>query len=1114
MNAHPLSAPSDATATGSAHVGTATVLFADVVSSTELRARIGEEAADDLRVAHDRLFSTAIASHAGTVVKHTGDGVMATFNAAVDAVGAAVAIQQAIDSHNRRGHAEPFAVRVGISVGDVSHVDEDCFGLPVIEAQRLESAAARGQILCADIVFRLTRGRGGYEFTSVGDLVLKGLPDPVPAMEVGWAPVVPVAMPRDTPLPSVLSGPRVFPLAGRESELAALVDAWKGAAEGARRVVFVAGEPGIGKTRLAVETALVARSQGAFVLAGRCDEELARPFQPFVEALRFQVGLADDVPASWLGPLGGDLVRLVPELPDQVSGLGAPLRADLEAEQARLFDAVTGWVRATAASAPLLLVLDDLQWADRPTLQMLRHLVRETPNDPLCVIGTYRSTGLDRKHPLAMLIADLQRDGTASRLGLDGLTGDGVGELLGRAAGHDLDDEGRRFAATLVDETGGNPFFVSEIVRHAVESGALVVRDGRWTRAPTATDFGLPESVRDLINRRVARLDDETQRLLVTAAVIGHEFELPILAAAASMQEEPALDGLDGARTAGLVDEVGPDRYRFGHALVRATLLEELTTTRRLRLHRSIVETIERLHGGDLDAYVAELAYHSGQFGSTDPERARHYAVRAGERAYATAAAEDAVAWFERALELTDAGDPLIRVQLLTRIGRAEVASRTGEPRGHLRDAARLAHAHDLPVELAEALLVNVRASVAEGDEPDTERIELLEHALAHLEDEPALRARTMGALARELVIAGDRSRRGPLLDEARALAENSGDPLAIVDVASCSFDAFAFSTFAPGRLQQERAHVADALAAARTLDEPYWVAPMLLWSSVLAGVANDGEQYRAFTAALTELGATSGMTHAGQIVFPQMLATLEGRLVEAEALTVEMAHASAIAPQERLAYTAIGQLGIRREQGRLAELVPVFRLVAGRRPQGAPTLAFLLAETGELDEAADLLRDARSRRFRDVPDDLTWAFVTAMWAEAAALVRDRDAAAQLHALLDPLDGTLCGTGGIWCGPTARLLARFEDLLDDPDAADRHHANAVEQSHQLATPVWVARCQLDWAASRLARGDAERAHALVDAADSTIATLALPALHHQSTDLRQQLGSRSAEPPA
>jgi len=233
------------------------------------------------------------------------------------------------------------------------------------------------------------------------------------------------------------------------------------------------------------------------VLAGRCDEELDMPYQPFVEALRFQVDLGDELPLAWLGPLAGELTRLVPELSGHLAGLPPRLSSDPESERARLFDAVTAWLHATTSSVPVMLVRDDLHWADRPTLQLMRHLVRETANDALLIVGTYRSTDLDRAHPLAATLADLRREGSVERLALDGLTGDGVADFLGGAAGHDLDEAGMALAQAVSTETGGNPFFVGEIVRHLVESGA--------PGAPRRPVGERPDPRRDRPARRGAR---------------------------------------------------------------------------------------------------------------------------------------------------------------------------------------------------------------------------------------------------------------------------------------------------------------------------------------------------------------------------------------------------------------------------------------------------------------------------------------------------------------------------------------------------------------------------------------------------------------------------------
>ncbi len=1089
-------------------VDTATVLFSDVVESTAIRSRVGEEAAETLRLTHDALLRAAVESQRGTVVKHTGDGVMATFSAAVDAVAAAVAIQQAVDSHNRRSDQERFEVRVGISVGDVTFAADDCFGLPVIEAQRLESSTVGGKILCAEIVRHLARGRGGYEFESVGEIALKGIPDPVPAVEVRWAPVVQVAMARETPLPPVLAAPSVFDLAGRAAELAVLVDAWKESAEGHGRVVLLSGEPGIGKTRLATETALVARRNGALVLAGRCDEEMGVPYQPFVEALRFQTALGDDIPVDWFGVLPGELVRLVPELADRVP-VEPSLRADPESERLRLFDALTSWLRTTAASVPVLLVLDDIHWADRATLLMLRHLVQETVRDQLLIVGTYRSTDLDRSHPLSGMLADFRRDDRVARLALDGLAADGVAELLERASGHELDEPGAQLANAVFAETAGNPFFVGEIIRHLVESGALVRRDGRWTSDFTLADIGLPEGVREVVGRRVNRLDEPAQRLLSVAAVIGQEFGVPLLAAVGGVDEDAALDLLDAARAAGLVNEVGLDRYRFGHALVRATLLEEITTSRRVRTHRKIGEALEARHAGDLDSVMTDLAYHFGEAAAADPAKAVAYASRAGDLAFAASAPDDAVRWFALAREHLDGGDDDVEtdVDLLTRLARAEWSAGVGDARGHLREAVRRAHAAGLRRAMIDALLVPVRTSFNEEQESDPEKVALLEHALGFLDDDPALRARVLGMLAIELVFVGDTTRRGPLLDEARELARRSGDPLTVVDVSLCDFNARPRSTLSAQQAATDRLASAEALAAARKLGDAERLAAMYLQNFFAVYICGDGAQARAHADALAQLHADGNPVALRMLLMAeQMLATLEGRLIEAEALSIEQFDVwrkAGIA--EAITYRSTEQLAVRREQGRLAEIIPGWQRFVGQHPRDASsrgTVAFAMAESGDLDTAAQMLEDTSRAGFATMSDDAGWPLAIATWSEVAVHVRDRDAALALHELVTGYDGLAVGTGGIGLGPASRLLALLETLLARPADADRHFEASIAKAQELMSPVWIARCQLDWATALRDRAETARARHLVDAADATIGSLTLPALQEQSARLR------------
>jgi class 3 adenylate cyclase len=459
------------TGPGSARVETLTVMFTDLVDSTGMRVRLGEEQAERVRERHDRLVRAAVVANRGRIAKHMGDGVMAVFTGASDALGAAVALQQDLHAENLRGrNTVLLAVRIGISAGDVTVEGEDCFGLPVVEAQRLEAAAQPGQVLVSGLVSALAHGRGGHELRPLGRVELKGLEHPVDAEEVVWHPRPAVS---EAPaLPPRFADRGAFPFTGRVKEAEALVGAWSTVISGGTRLVLMSGEPGIGKTRLAAETATGIADKGGMVLAGRCDELVGAPYQPFAEALRFRMGQPGG--GESLGPAPGELVRLVPELADVVPGLPSPLMASPDAERLRLFEAVRGWVAALAAASPVVLVLDDLHWADAGTLLLMRHIVVTDPVPQLLVLGTYRDTDLDRTHPLSGMLGELRRRAEVTRVVLEGLDTGEVTDLMSRAAGHELGDDGLTLAVEVRAETGGNPFFIGEVLRHLAESGAIV----------------------------------------------------------------------------------------------------------------------------------------------------------------------------------------------------------------------------------------------------------------------------------------------------------------------------------------------------------------------------------------------------------------------------------------------------------------------------------------------------------------------------------------------------------------------------------------------------------------------------------------------------------------
>ena len=427
-----------------ATVETVTVLFTDLVGSTSLESRVGPAKADELRREHFSLLADALEeSEGGREVKNTGDGLMAVFPSAAGATDCAVSIQQRFERRNRDAE-EQLAVKIGTAMGDATREGDDYFGMPAILAARLCAAAAGGQILVAELVKMMVGGRGDQTFTSVGALELKGIPEPMETYEVGWEPI---GRERPAiPLPQLLSGVPAIGYVGRQAERDQLAADWAAARDGERRTVLLSGEPGIGKTRLASYLALEAHAAGGVVLCGRCVEDLGAPYGPFIDALSHLVEHApDQLLREHVERHGSELSRLVPGLTTRVAD-APPLReSDPETERYLLLGAATGLLEAASEHDPLILLLDDLHWADKPTVLLLKHLTSSANPARLLVIGTFRDSDVGRGHPLSELLADLHRAEGVERIALKGLGEADVVAIMEAAAGHEMDEVGLRW---------------------------------------------------------------------------------------------------------------------------------------------------------------------------------------------------------------------------------------------------------------------------------------------------------------------------------------------------------------------------------------------------------------------------------------------------------------------------------------------------------------------------------------------------------------------------------------------------------------------------------------------------------------------------------------------
>jgi len=431
---------------------------------------------------------------------------------------------------------------------------------------------------------------------------------------------------------------------GRQGEMEELKEALEDAMSGRGRLVMLAGEPGIGKTRTAQELAAHAETLGAQVLWGRCyEEEGTPPYWPWLQSLRSYIQQRDpEKLLSEMGPGAADIAEIVPELRHKLTDLETPPALEPEQARFRLFSSITNFLKNAAQSQSLMLVLDDLHWADRSSLLLLEFLAREIQSSPLLVLGTYRDVEVSRGHPLSQTLGGLIREQRFLRVQLSGLAEPEVEELI-QKTGPVRPPPG--LSATIHRRTEGNPLFVSEIIR-------MLPSD----RSEGGGDYltSIPEGVRDAIGRRLNLLSEGCNQVLTVASVVGREFDFQLLNALTDdLTESSLLELLDEALAAHVIEELaeGRERYQFSHALIQETLSEELSTSRKVRLHARIAEALEEIYGANVEAHAAELAYHCAEAEPVlGPEKLVHYSLLAGEQALAAYAWEEAQAHFERAL--------------------------------------------------------------------------------------------------------------------------------------------------------------------------------------------------------------------------------------------------------------------------------------------------------------------------------------------------------------------------------------------------------------------------------------------------------------------------------
>jgi class 3 adenylate cyclase len=1075
------------------------VMFTDMVGSTELSQGHAPDVAQDLLRAHFAILRQALTETGGTEVKHLGDGLMAAFQSASAAITCAVLMQQGTELDNRT-RAQPIGLRIGLSGGEVLPEDGDYFGDPVVEAARLCAACEGGQILASQVVPLMSGRRNPHECRVLGRRVLKGLHESVEIVEVCWEPLADTST--VIPLPERLAARVSAPVVGREPELALLDEAFARVTSAERpELLLVAGEAGLGKTTLVAEAASRCSARGASVLFGHCEQDFARPYQLFAESLGHYVTHAPEAElVAHVADHGPELVRLVPGLRDRLAELVPSKATDEETERYLLFSAAVGLLSEASARAGVVLVFDDLQWADSASLALLRHLLTADQPMHVLVLGTYRDDELPRAPELRETLGVLRRRGPIARVELTGLDGAGIVLLMEAAAGHQLDHDGMDLARAVQRETDGNPFFVTEILRFLAETGAIGRDDtGRWTASGSLDVRALPDSVREVIGGRAARLGSTAERALSVAAVIGRDFDLELLARATGATHDDVLDLLDDAAAAALVREVadGTGHYRFSHSLVQHTMYENLGPTRRARAHQQVAVALEELCAGEPGPRVGELARH--WVNATQPidlTKAIRYSRLAGAAALRALAPGDAVRYFSQAIDLDarrDASDPVLSIDLAIGLGTAQ--RQVGDPsfRDTLLDAARRADEAGESARLVAAVLANNRGFYSAVGATDADKVALLEKALATLPADDCDRALVLATLCSERAHGSALEHRRALADEAVTIAQSCGDDATIVRV----LNHLGVPLQVPHLLELALVRTIDALARAERLGDPallYWAA---MWRAETAARAGDMEEMERCLKihAETTRQLDQPIFRWGCTFAQGLRALIAGDTDAAEQLATEALAIGTESGQPDAGTIFGAQLMIvHGQRGTMSELIPLVEEMATTTPDISPwlfgsLLAKAHAEADRNEEAAGYLDRFAAADF-DLPFDQVWLTGMVDYAEAAIECRSRRHAGPLYDRLRPFATQLPATGASALPPVSSYLGGLATVLGRYDEAEAHLAESAAMSRRMGAKFFAARTDLlsgRLYAVREEPGDADRARERLTAATDAAA---------------------------
>jgi len=862
-------------------------------------------------------------------------------------------------------------------------------------------------------------------------------------------------------------------IAGRARELDVFRAAFSRMLSGRRQLVLISGEPGIGKTRCAEALADMAEDQGALVLWGRCREEAgAPPYWPWVQILRAYVAASslDEVRLN-MGTAANHIAALVPELVEAShrTHLASEALGDANPARFRTFDAIGQFLLKATQQVPITLVLDNLHWADAPSLSLLEFVTQELTRSRLLLVGTYRDSDIS-KTPLLSTLGGLSRESDVQRVHLAGLSRTAIGEVAERMCGIALSEA---VIGTICQQTDGNPLFAIELIKVLIDESAGA--------GITIVSKKIPAGVRETIARRLIRLSARCNDLLSIAAVYGRQFTAREIAAAADEDVQEVLTGLEPAIQAGIVQsnaEVAGS-YQFTHALIRETIYEELPTSDRLRMHGRAGDALVSVHSAQLEPALTRIAHHYHAAALGNPDKAIVFALRAADSAVRMYAYEDALLHYERAIEtLKSSGlmhdERLARVYILKGLAQIHLGQVQGSIDVLLEavNQTRVLGSAELLVD-ALMCLAYISSYVAQQH-----LLPLLDHALRLLPDvDSVARAKALATRAFAQRTLADKSRIQLLVDEALAMARRSCDATARCACYQLTVLALRGN---PETLHRRLLLGEEYIAVARLTSSAYLLAEAHHWQALNYLESGQLDELETLLERYESLSTARFGLHQYQAAACRVtLALLHGEWTDLDSRIEALLEIG----KKTRSDDAHGVYGaqmftLNRDLGRLHALAPYIERIAastGRR-MWEPGLMLMCAEIGMLDEARRIFNRIAEQDFRAVCQDDMYVTCLVFCAETCCTLADAEHAATLYELLRPYAGQTANHPTAVCFGAAELyLGMLACTANWPDRAGEHFDQALSLNRTMRAWPWLARTLYQHGAFLVARQtDTER----------------------------------------